>query len=385
MLILKEPAVTILTVFSIAFFGYLLGRIKFFGISLSTSAVFLVGLIFGHFGAEVPDSVQMIGIAIFMASVGLSAGPTFVERMRKNGASYFLICLCTDFTGSALCLALIFMAGIEMPVAVGMMTGAFTSSPGFAAAKEAVSGIAGATARVAAGYGIMYPFGALFKVLLVQAIPKLLHADMEYERSLIAVSGRQAGGGKERQLIEIAPMGFFALVSAIAGGMLLGSVTVPLGGFGAFSLGITGGPLIMGLLIGHLGHAGPVRLRLDPPAVNPLKEIGLILFFAGAGTEGGKGLVPILSTYGIGLPLLGLPLIFVPFLFGFFISRRLLKMPLLNSLGSMTASMTCTPSLAALIQTAGTDDVAAAYATTYPIAMINMVLVVQLLARVAGA
>ena len=140
----------------------------------------------------------------------------------------------------------------------------------------------------------------------------------------------------------------------------------------------------MGLLLGHFGQIGPVNLKLNASVINPLKEIGLILFFAGAGAEGGKSLVQILTTYGVVLPLLGLFLIFVPFFLGFLISRKVFKLPLLNGLGSMTASMTCTPSLAALIQTAGTDDVAAAYATTYPIAMINMVIVVQLLARIAG-
>ena len=384
MLILKEPATTILMIFSIAFFGYLIGRIKICGISLSTSAVFLVGLVFGHFGASIPSSVQMTGMAIFMASVGLSAGSSFIERMKKNGVAYFLICLCTAFTGSVICLALIWGAKIEMPVAIGMMTGAFTSSPGFAAAKEAVSASADAMTRVAAGYGIMYPFGALFKVLFVQAIPKFLKVDMAYERSLIAITPVVKVTETKKQPIDIAPMGFFALVTAIATGMILGSIVIPIPNFGQFSLGMTGGPLIMGLLLGHFGQIGPVNLKLNASVINPLKEIGLILFFAGAGAEGGKSLVQILTTYGVVLPLLGLFLIFVPFFLGFLISRKVFKLPLLNGLGSMTASMTCTPSLAALIQTAGTDDVAAAYATTYPIAMINMVIVVQLLARIAG-
>ena len=72
-------------------------------------------------------------------------------------------------------------------------------------------------------------------------------------------------------------------------------------------------------------------------------------------------------------------LVTVPLAAGFFLFRRVLKLPLLNGLGSITASMTCTPSLAVLIQTAGTDDVAAAYATTYPIALITLVLLVQAL------
>ena len=134
-----------------------------------------------------------------------------------------------------------------------------------------------------------------------------------------------------------------------------------------------------GLLIGHIGHIGNVDLRPAPRFYGPAKEIGLILFFSGAGVEGGRGLAEILSAHGASLLLYALLLVVVPLAVGFFIFRRVLKLPLLNGLGSITASMTCTPSLAVLIQTAGTDDVAAAYATTYPIALITLILMVQFL------
>ena len=62
-------------------------------------------------------------------------------------------------------------------------------------------------------------------------------------------------------------------------------------------------------------------------------------------------------------------------------ARLWFRLPLLNSLASMTGSMTCSASLAALIQTAGTNDVVSTYAATYPIALVNMVLVMQLLAK----
>ena len=45
--------------------------------------------------------------------------------------------------------------------------------------------------------------------------------------------------------------------------------------------------------------------------------------------------------------------------------------------------MTCTPSLAILTKVAGTDDVAAAYAATYPFALIALVLAVQVILMVA--
>ena len=67
----------------------------------------------------------------------------------------------------------------------------------------------------------------------------------------------------------------------------------------------------------------------------------------------------------------------VPMLVGFFIAAKLLKLQLLNNLGSITGGMTSTPALGALISVAGTDDVATAYAATYPVALVSIVLCSQ--------
>ena len=126
---------------------------------------------------------------------------------------------------------------------------------------------------------------------------------------------------------------------------------------------------------------GPLDLRVDKSILTAAKELGLLMFFSGAGTEGGHGISAILSEYGL-LPMAyGIVFVIVPLTMGFLLFRYVLHLPLLNGLGAMTASMTCTPSLAILVQVAGTDDVAAAYATVYPIALITMVTVVQFLAR----
>ena len=104
--------------------------------------------------------------------------------------------------------------------------------------------------------------------------------------------------------------------------------------------------------------------------------------FTGAGTEGGSRLAEIVERYGASLIFYGLLLTFIPMAMGFFLSQRLFRLSALNGLAAMTGGMTSTPALAALIQTSGTTDVASTYATTYPIALINMVLVMQILARV---
>ncbi len=381
MISIQEAAASVLLVFAIAALGYAAGAVRICGVSLGSSAIFLVALVFGHFGAALPAALQTTGMVLFIASVGISAGPAFVGNLRRHGAAYVLLCLFTAISGSLVCAAIIRFAGIETPVAMGLMTGAYTSSPGFASAKEAFAGSADAVAKVAAGYGIMYPVGTLGKVLFVQLAPKLLGADMERERALIRQPQSKSCGAEQKPRLRLDPLGFFPLAAAIACGIALGGVTIPLPGLGSVCLGNSGGPLLVGLLLGHLGRVGPVDLRVTPEMVGPVKEIGLVLFFTGAGTEGGSRLAEILSQNGVLLPLYGLALVFIPLTLGFWLSRRLFHLPLLSGLAAMTGGMTCSPSLAALIQTAGTADVASTYATTYPIALINMVVVMQILAK----
>lgn len=383
MLSIQESALTVLELFLIAAFGYCVGAVKVRGIGLGSSAIFLVALVFGHFGVSFPAALQTTGMVLFITSVGVSAGPSFVGNLRRHGAAYVLLCLFTAVSGSLVCVAVIRLAGVETPLAMGLMTGAYTTSPGFASAKEAFHGSAEAVAMVAAGYGIMYPVGTICKVLFVQMVPRLLGADMERERAALRHGSETPEPVEDNgRRFRLDALGFFPLAAAIACGILLGGITIPLPGIGSFSLGNSGGPLLVGLLLGHLGHIGPVDVRVDPRIVEPVKELGLILFFTGAGTEGGAQLVEIVSEYGAFLVVYGVILVFVPLTLGFAISRRVFRLPMLSGLAAMSGGMTCSPSLAALIQVAGTTDVASTYATTYPIALINMVIVMQILANV---
>ena len=69
----------------------------------------------------------------------------------------------------------------------------------------------------------------------------------------------------------------------------------------------------------------------------------------------------------------------LPMIIGFIVAKNVLKLPLLNNLGSLTGGMTSTPALGTLINMAGTEDIASAYAATYPIALIAVVLASQLI------
>ena len=67
----------------------------------------------------------------------------------------------------------------------------------------------------------------------------------------------------------------------------------------------------------------------------------------------------------------------VPLIIGFIFGKYVLKLSLLNNLGSICGGMTSTPALGTLISISWTDQLGNSYAATYPIALISVVLATQ--------
>ncbi|HQL35878.1 MAG TPA: permease [Bacillota bacterium] len=364
----------LLTVFLIGSLGYMVGGIKIRGIELGTAGVLLVALVFGHFGIVAPSVIKDMGLVCFVTSVGFVAGPKFFRNFKQNATSYVLIGLLIILSSAASCVLIIKLSGISPALAVGILTGALTSTPGLAAAIEA-AGVNGDLASI--GYGIAYPFGVISVVLFVQLMPKILKVDMGAERSSLEAVDAVKVKSAAQSLFYFDSDGFFPFCAAIVLGILLGKVTVPLPGGASFSLGNSGAPLILGLIFGHYGHIGPVNITVKKTVLETFREFGLMLFLIGAGTNAGQGFIKILTEYGLVLFIYGAIMAIVPMVAGYFFTSKLLHLSLLNNLGSITGGMTSTPALGALIKVAETDDVASSYAATYPVALVAVVLVSQ--------
>ena len=385
-------------IFLVAFVGYLLGNIKIKGVGLGTAGVFLIALLFGHFGfADTSllhqiglitldeatmkagmSVIQNIGLICFVTSVGFIAGPNFFHNLKKNATSYVMLAVIIIAAGSLTCVAITVLTKVDSAMAVGVLCGALTTTPGFSAAQDAIGDNEFLLNEVTVGHGIAYPFGVVGVVLFVQLVPKLLHADMESERAKIR-GGEDAAEKKgiRAKLIDVDPIGLAPFSLAVILGIALGKVGIPLPGGAVFSLGNTGGPLIMGLILGHFGHIGRINMRITNGFLTAFREFGLVMFLIGAGVPGGSGFVEILREYGFVLFIYGAVMTTVPMILGFFFARYVVKLSLFNNLGSITGGMTSTPALGALISTTGTDDVAASYAATYPAALILIVLASQ--------
>lgn len=393
--ILAVKAVTFLTfsVFAIAAIGYAVGKITVKGINLGTAGVFIIALVYGcllygrlsdnlmagdiTFSTDALKIVENMGLIFFVTSVGFIAGPNFFGNLKRNFKSYVLLGAVIILAAAITCVACILIGGNFTnlsheqfrAILVGILSGALTSTPAFSASKAAVG--ADLEALVSVGYGISYLFGVVGVVLFVQIVPKLMKADMNAEVAKITAKGGEGSKRKSLILTEVDEFGFFAFSLAAIVGVLVGSIS-----YMNFSLTTTGGCLLTALVFGHYGHIGKISIVPKNSTLKMLRELGLMLFLIGAGVSGGAKFVeyfePVYFLYGAIMTVL-------PMIVGFIIAKNILKLPLLNNLGSLTGGMTSTPALGTLINMAGTEDIASAYAATYPIALIAVVLASQLI------
>ncbi len=372
------------TLFVIAFVGYLIGGIKIKGVSLGTSGVFLISLIFGMFlyddvvksyeSAEAGYKVvQNIGLLLFITSVGFIAGPNFFSGLKKNATSYVLLGFIIILTAGLVTGGILFVdKNLNSAMATGLLAGALTSTPAYSSAIDSLP--KEFQAACSAGYGIAYIFGVVGVVLFVQLMPKLLKVDMPKEIENLKVIGID---NKERRkdFLQIDDYGIFAFAFAVVLGLIVGAIKIPLGK-GSFSLGTTGGPLLVALVMGHFYNIKRVKIMPDMKLLKVFREFGLMLFLIGAGVPGGAKFLQHLDAIYF---LYGALITILPMVVGFVFAKFVLKLPLLNNLGSITGGMTSTPALGTLISVAETDDVANAYAATYPIALVSVVVLSQLL------
>lgn len=372
----------IVIVFAIAALGYLLGSVKIMGLSLGTSGILIVALVFGHFELMAPDVLKNMGLICFVTAVGFIAGPTFFRNFKKSAIFYVILGIVVILAGSVVCVAAMKLGGVDTDLAVGMMSGALTSTPGLAAAKEAT----GEGSRAAIGYGIAYPFGVVGVVLFVQLIPKILHIDIEKEREKLnaKMQAPEKTVTSEKNHKPLDEFGLLAFAVAAIIGIVLGKIKIPLPGGAEFSLGTSGGPLLAGLVMGHFAHIGPVSISVPKKTLDVVREVGLALFLMGAGTEAGKGFLAVLAEQGVSLFLWGVVMTTVPMIVGYILAVFVAKLDVFSSLGSICGGMTSTPALGTLMAVTKTEAVASAYAATYPLALIMVVLCCEFIPMLFG-
>lgn len=185
--------------------GVMLGKIKFFGVSLGVTFVLFVGIFAGHFGFEAnPELMHFLrefGLILFIYSIGLQVGPAFFSSFKKGGMQMNLLAGLVVLLGVGVTIALYyaFSGRIPMPMFVGILSGAVTNTPGLGAAQEALRQLydAGQIAeipQIALGYAVAYPLGVtgiILSLILIRIFFKI-KADQE-ELQLRRMESQQEG------------------------------------------------------------------------------------------------------------------------------------------------------------------------------------------------
>jgi putative transport protein len=514
--------------------GIAIGKIKFKGIYFDLSAVIFVAIFFGylydyyHIEFLIPPVIQYVGLVLFIYTIGMQAGPSFFNSFREEGSKLIVLSFVTVISGGLVTFLLSEVFEIRSEIAVGLFTGALTSTPGLAAAIGATN-----SSLASIGYGIAYPFGVLGVILFVKisvalfrvnipkeekayktkhesknppisnrnfivsnanvdgksikdlnirmmtqaSISRIMRPNQEsvvpepstklYKGDLVKAVGTEdalqrvevlignptdqlipRSGSYEikwfvvsnkfvvnkslgelnlldnyhatvtrirRSSIDISPTNdtkirygdkilvsctkgnvpavttlfgdslkrisetsFLPVALGISLGIILGLITFDFGGL-SIKLGVTGGVLLMALILSWKGKTGPIIWNLNGPANQILRHLGLLLFLTPVGIKAGESLTAAISTYGYILFLYGAIITLVPMLLTVFIGKYLLKMNFLNILGVLTGGMTSTPGLSAIDSISDSEAPQIAYAAVYPFSLVLIVVISELL------
>ncbi len=162
-------------------------------------------------------------------------------------------------------------------------------------------------------------------------------------------------------------------------GILLGSIPIMIPGLPMpAKLGLAGGPLIVALILGHIGRIGKFDFYMTPSANHFIRELGIVLFLACVGLGSGKHFWETLINGGYMWMLYAALITFFPLLIVGVIAR-LKKVNYLTICGFLAGSMTDPPALEFANNIAPAQAQATAYATVYPLTMFLRILMAQLL------
>lgn len=360
-------------------------------------------------------------LIIFVAAVGLLAAKDMGAVLKKYGTKFVILGLLITLVGAGVTYAASGLIQKTNPYEVaGVYTGALTSSPGLGAALETAEAhamgyaqdypeltdegkmtvlriidttekltpsntpvltdelkktyIDNAVAGVGIGHAIGYPFGVIIVIFAVNFFASIFKMDVEEEKrkyKLEMAEARTMAGGKE---IPTTPFSIISFSITCFIGYLVGSIEIYMGPLGYFSLGATGGVLIMGLLLGYIGKIGGLSFRMDPKTLSVLRELGLAFFLAIVGLKYGYKTFDALFGSGIALAVTSLVVGIIAMLAGFLVGRYVFKLNWIMLSGAICGGMTSTPGLGAAIDAVDSDDPAAGYGATYPFALLGMII-----------
>lgn len=379
----------LLLMFCSVFIGQLIGRINYKNFKLGSSGCLFVGIFLSYFATKylmskgdkffklsqyfIPKELFQLSLIGFIASVGLLASKDIRKIIKTNGFKFMILAFVITFTGalSTWVFINIFFSNLKISI-IGTYVGALTSSPGLATAIETSKSLFnGSESMVGLGYSISYIPGVFIVIVFVQLLAKRYK---NYTKATKSKKDKDNNTDKASNFNIIS----FSLVCIF--GLIIGKLSFYLGpNLGKFSLGATGGILIIALILGDIKKIGFLDFDMNRKQLSLVRDISLNMFLSIVGINYGYNALNLIKTTGLQLILIGIITASISILIGFFIGKKVLKLNYIYLLGGICGGMTSTPGLAACIESLDCDEVTAGYGATYPFALLYMIMFTSLL------
>lgn len=204
-LLVENQLLALVAIMSI---GLLLGRIKIFGFRLGVAAVLFVGLAFSTIEPDitVPPLIYVVGLALFVYTIGLDSGSEFFKSLRSTGLRNNGLALGAIVATTALAWLLIKLFDFAPATGAGMLTGALTNTPAMAAVVDALPALihadTGETSRIlelpVVAYSLTYPLGVLVVILAIAIFGGIFKVNHQKEAEDAGVAVQELYGRRVR-------------------------------------------------------------------------------------------------------------------------------------------------------------------------------------------
>jgi putative transport protein len=179
----------LLLLFLVAAIGYPLGRIKIRGSSLGVASVLFTGLAIGslHPDLKLPEIIYILGVALFVYTVGLANGPAFLASLRRQGLRHNLLVVGVLVFAAGLTILAQKFFQLRPALAAGMFAGSLTNTPALAAILDIIKHtvprdmLNRILADPVVGYSITYPMGVIGSILSISILQRFWKVDYAAE------------------------------------------------------------------------------------------------------------------------------------------------------------------------------------------------------------
>lgn len=364
-------------------------------------------------------------LLLFLVSIGMKVGGSIGSIFKRYGMKFVVIGVSIPVVSMVVACLLYTTVLSSNPFitpheTIGMFAGAMTSTPGYGTALDASGNVdyakiyekasddkknemllkidpsgaltventpqlsgeqitaykEAASSAISLGYTVAFPMGVLIIVVLISVLPKLFGINIEEEKKKYEKELSEIAASEKK--IKEQPLNFMTIAVVAVIGIIVGNITIPLGGFGSFSLGAAGGVLLAALILSYIGQIGPMNFRLDSKALGILYQMGLTFFMAVVGLRYGYDVVTSLMGSGLAIAVASIFVEGIAVIVSFFIGYKVFHLNWLILSGAIAGGCTSAPGLGAAISSTDSDVPTAGYGAAQPFAILANVLLATL-------